>query len=154
MPQPLKAYRGRIASLQHAVLHRSSGKRRLLHGWQRKERVWMADKKVTISELSRLRHTAEPREYALAAFYPLTHSGISAHHKRAGDRLPVIEAHPLLGAAPGDNHLPSAIAAECREAAARDAITPQGERLQRLIREHGYQRSPDEPKPWKKPWDK
>jgi len=113
----------------------------------------MADKKVTISELSRLRHTAEPREYALAAFYPLTHSGISAHHKRAGDRLPVIEAHPLLTAL-CNIRAPTDIAAECREITARDAVTPQGERLQRLIREHGQQRSSDEPKHWKKPWDK
>jgi hypothetical protein len=32
--------------------------------------------------------------------------------------------------------------------------TPQVERLYRLEREHGHQRSTDEPKPWKKPWDR
>jgi hypothetical protein len=111
------------------------------------------NKKVTNPELIRLRRIIELREYALAASYPLTHSGISAHHERAVDRLPVIAAHPVLGAL-GDNHHPTDIAAECRKAAAQDAVTPQGKRLQQLIREHGNQRSPDEPKPWKKPWDK
>jgi hypothetical protein len=52
------------------------------------------DKKVTNPEILRLRRSLELREYALAAFYPLTHSGISAHHKRAADRLPVIAASP------------------------------------------------------------
>jgi hypothetical protein len=83
------------------------------------------NKKVTNPELIRLRRIIELREYALAASYPLTHSGISAHHERAVDRLPVIAAHPLLGAL-GDNHHPTDIAAECREAAAQDAVTPQG----------------------------
>jgi hypothetical protein len=59
----------------------------------------------------------------------------------------------LLGAL-GDNHHSTDIAAECRKAAAQDAVTPQGKRLQQLIREHGNQRSLDEPKPRKKPWDK
>lgn len=106
------------------------------------------DKKVTNPEQVRLRRIIELREYALAASYPLMHSGISAHHERAVDRLPVIAAGPL-----GDNH-PTDVAAECRKAAAQDAVTPQGKRLQQLIREHGDQRSLDEPKPWKKPWDK
>jgi hypothetical protein len=113
------------------------------------------EKKVTNPELIRLRGSVELREYALAAFYPLTHSGISAHHKRAVDRLPVIPAHPLTALC--NIRSPTDLAAECRDAAARDALTPQGEGLRRLLREHGYQRSPDEPnepKPWKKPWDK
>jgi hypothetical protein len=50
----------------------------------------MEDKKVTNPELLRLHRSMQLREYALAALYPLTHSGISAHHKRAVDRLPVI----------------------------------------------------------------
>jgi hypothetical protein len=49
----------------------------------------MEDKKVTTSEFIRLRRVAALRELALAEFYPLTHSGISAHHKRVVDRLPV-----------------------------------------------------------------
>jgi hypothetical protein len=32
--------------------------------------------------------------------------------------------------------------------------TPQVERLHRLVLEHAHQPSPEEPKPWKKPWDK
>ena len=118
------------------------------------------NKKVTNPELLRLHRRMQLREYALAALYPLTHSGISAHHKRAVDRRPVVTtAHPLLTALCNISS-PTDIAAECREVAARDAITPQSERLRRLIREHGYQRSsdepnePNEPKPWKKPWDK
>jgi hypothetical protein len=56
----------------------------------------MADKKVTNSEQVRQHRSIELREYALAAFFPLTHSGISAHHMRTVDRLPVKAAHPLL----------------------------------------------------------
>jgi hypothetical protein len=110
------------------------------------------DKKVTIPELIRLRRSMELREYALAAFYPRTHSGSTAHRKRAEDELPVTNAHPLLTAL-CNIHSPTDLATVCREAAARDAVTPHGER----IREHGYQRlpgDPNEPKPWKKPWDR
>jgi hypothetical protein len=107
-------------------------------------------KKVTNLELL---NGVQLREYALAASYPLTHSGISAHHKRTVDRGPESAAPPLLTAL-CNIRSPTDLAAECREVAARDALTPQGERLQRLIREHGYQRSQDEPKPWKKPWDR
>jgi hypothetical protein len=35
----------------------------------------MADEKVTNSEILRLRRRMEAREFALAAFYPQTHSG-------------------------------------------------------------------------------
>ncbi len=91
----------------------------------------MEEKKVANSERIRLRRTMELREFALAAFYPLTHSGNAAHLKRTEDALPMIPAHPLL-----------------------NRLTPQVERLLRLEREHGHQRCPDEPKPWKKPWDK
>ena len=115
----------------------------------------MADEKVTNSETARLRRAMELHEYALAAFYPLTHSGISAPRKRTKDKkLSAIDAHPLLSAL-GGNHLPpKSVAKPCGEAVARDAAAPKVERLLRHVREHSYQRSPDEPKPWKKPWDK
>jgi len=115
----------------------------------------MEEKKATNAEQIRLRRAMELHELALAAFYPLTHSGISAPRKRTKDKKPsMIDAHPLLSAL-GGNHLPPKRAAKpCSEAVACDAATPQVERLLRHVREHSYQRSPDEPKPWKKPWDK
>ena len=91
----------------------------------------MEEKKVSDSERIRLRRTMELREFALAAFYPLTHSGDAAHLKRTKDALQMIPAHPLLS-----------------------RLSPQVERLLPFEREHGHQRCPDEPKPWKKPWDK
>jgi len=48
----------------------------------------MEEKKVANSERIRLRRTMELREFALAAFYPLTHSGDAAQLKRAEDALP------------------------------------------------------------------
>jgi hypothetical protein len=48
----------------------------------------MADEKVKISELIRLHRSIEPREFALAEFYPQTHSGTAAHLKRPGDSVP------------------------------------------------------------------
>jgi hypothetical protein len=66
--------------------------------------------KVTNPKLIRLHRSLELREYALAEFYPLTHSGISAHHKRAVDRLPVIASHPLLSALGDNRHPPESIA--------------------------------------------
>ena len=111
----------------------------------------MEDKKVTRSELVRRHRSMELREYALAALYPLTHSGSTAHCKRTEDELAMLP--PLLTALCNID-LPTDIASECREATARAAVTPQAQRLQRLISEHGYQRSRDEPRPWKKPWDK
>jgi hypothetical protein len=62
---------------------------------QQKERVCMADKKVTISELIRLRRSIEPREFALAAFYPQTHSGSAAHLKHTEDSISVIPVRPM-----------------------------------------------------------
>lgn len=91
----------------------------------------MEDKKVTRPSITRLHRSTELRDFALAASYPQTHAGASAHRKRTEDELPVIVAHPLLR-----------------------RLTPEVERLLRLEREHGHKRSPDEPKPWKKPWDK
>jgi hypothetical protein len=70
----------------------------------------MEDKKVTHSEQVRLRRSIELREYALTAFYPLTHSGISAHHKRGVDRLPVIAVHPLLSRPPDNPDPPESVA--------------------------------------------
>jgi hypothetical protein len=57
----------------------------------------MADAKVRNSELIKLRLSRELREFALAAFYPQTHSGPAAHLKRAEDARPLIPSHPLLG---------------------------------------------------------
>jgi hypothetical protein len=111
------------------------------------------DKKVTNPELIRPHRSLELREYALAELYPLTRSGISAHHKRAADRLSVIAAHPLLSAL-GGQLPPESVAKPSGEAVAHGAVTPQVEQLLRHVREHRYQPSPDEPKPWKKPWDK
>jgi hypothetical protein len=111
----------------------------------------MEDKKVTNSEPLKLQRTIELREYALAAFYPLTHSGISAHHKRTVDRLPEIAAHPLLNALCDDGYPHESAAKPCCESVARATVTPQLERPQRVERERGFM---DGPKPWKKPWDK
>ncbi|MGO9992279.1 MAG: hypothetical protein ACLPTF_07170 [Steroidobacteraceae bacterium] len=55
----------------------------------------MEDKKVTNSAAIGLRRAEELREYALAAFYPLTHSGDAVHLKRAEDASPVIAEPPL-----------------------------------------------------------
>jgi hypothetical protein len=115
----------------------------------------MEDKKVPNSEQIRLRRVTELREFALAAFYPLTHSGDAVHLKRTENALAaVIPGHPLLGRLRNNRHALEGVSKPCGEAVTRGAVTPQVERLQRLEREHGYQRSPDEPKPWKKPWDK
>ena len=112
------------------------------------------DNKKRNLERIALQRSRELREYALAAFYPLTRSGISAPRKRPKDDLSVLAAHPLLSALGGEHFPPERVAEPYREAVARGAVTSQVERLLRLVREHGYQRSPDEPKPWKKPWDK
>jgi hypothetical protein len=55
----------------------------------------MADEKVTISELIRLRRSIEPPEFALAAFYPQTHSGTAAHLKRPGGSISTTPEQPL-----------------------------------------------------------
>ena len=99
----------------------------------------MEDNKRVSPEFVRQRRVIELREYALAISYPLTHSGISAHHNRTLNRLPLIAAHPRLGA------LAEAV---------QDAVTPQGKRLQHHIGEHANQPSVDEPKPGKKSSDK
>jgi hypothetical protein len=56
----------------------------------------MADEKVSISELIRLRRSIEPREFALALFYPQTHSSTAAHFKRT-EGTPSIPEQPLRG---------------------------------------------------------
>jgi hypothetical protein len=48
----------------------------------------MADEKVTISALIRLRRSMEVREFALAAFYPQALSGPAAHLKRTKEGKP------------------------------------------------------------------
>ena len=60
----------------------------------------MEDKKVTNSGAIRLRRAMELREFALAAFYPLTHAGDAAHLKRTEVALPVIAVPPLRGRPP------------------------------------------------------
>jgi hypothetical protein len=115
----------------------------------------MEEKEATNAEQIRLRRAMELHELALAAFYPLTHSGISAPRKRTKDeKLSVIAAHPLLSALGGNQLPPKSLPKACGEAVAPGAVTPQVERLLRHVSEHRYQRSPDKPKPWKKPWDK
>jgi hypothetical protein len=57
----------------------------------------MEQNKLTNPALGNSYRSTELREIALAELYPLTHSGISAHHKRAVDRLPVLAARPPLG---------------------------------------------------------
>ena len=113
----------------------------------------MADEKVE-SETVRLHRAMELHESALAAFYPLTRSAISAPHKNAADRPPVIAAHPLLSALGGSHLPPKSVAKPSGEAVAAGAVTPQVARLLRHVSERRYQRCPDEPRPWKKPWDK
>jgi hypothetical protein len=90
----------------------------------------MEARKPRNSALIRLHRTKELREFALAALYPLTHSGDAAHLKRT-ENPPPTPAHPLLR-----------------------QLSPEVERLYQLEREHRYQRSTGEPKPWKKPWEK
>ena len=115
----------------------------------------MEEKEATNAEQIRLRRAMELHELALAAFYPLTHSGISAPRKRTKDeKLSAIAAHPLLSALGGNQLPPKSLPKPSGEAVAAGAVTPQVERLLRHVSEHSYQRSPDEPKPWKKPWDK
>jgi hypothetical protein len=115
----------------------------------------MEEKEATNAEQIRLRRAMELHELEIAAFYPLTHSGVSASRKRPKDEKPsVIAVHPLLSALGGNQLPPKSIPKPCSEAVAADAVTPQVKRLLRHVSEHRYQRSSDEPKPWKKPWDK
>ena len=113
----------------------------------------MEDKKVTKSELIRHRRVKELREFALAAFYPLTHSSNAAHLRRTDDVPPAIPAHHPLSRR-RDNRCPPESAAKPNGEAVARVETPQVERPHRLEREHGHHGAPDEPKPWKKPWDK
>jgi len=107
----------------------------------------MEEKKTTNAEQIRLRLAMELHEFALAAFYPLTHSGISASRKRAKDeKVSVIAAHPLVSALGGNLLPPKSQPKLCAESVAAGAVTPQVERLLRRVSEHRYQRSPDEPK--------
>lgn len=113
----------------------------------------MEDKKVPASDQLRLRRVTELREFALAAFYPLTHSDNAAHLKRTNDVLPAIPAHHPLSRRRDNRGPPESAAKPGGETAAR-VETSQVERLHRIEREHGHHGCPDEPKPWKKPWDK
>jgi hypothetical protein len=55
----------------------------------------MADKKVSIAEFIRLRRSIEPREFALALFYPQTHSGTAAHLKRTEGPISMRPEQPM-----------------------------------------------------------
>jgi hypothetical protein len=70
----------------------------------------MADKKVTISELIRLRRSMEPREFALAAFYPQTHSGTAAHLKRTEGSISLIPVQPARSRLRDNPDLPESAA--------------------------------------------
>jgi hypothetical protein len=62
----------------------------------------MADEKATISGPLRLRRSTEPREFALAAFYPQTHSGAAAHLQRTKGLISTIPEQRLRSRL-GDN---------------------------------------------------
>jgi len=70
----------------------------------------MEDKKVTNSEAVRLRRARELREFALAAFYPLTHSGNAVHLKRNEEAPGVIPAPPLRARLPHNPEPPERVA--------------------------------------------
>jgi hypothetical protein len=60
----------------------------------------MEEEKLTNSAAIGLRRTRELREFALAASYPLTHSGDAVHLKRIEDAPPVSAVPPLRGRFP------------------------------------------------------
>ena len=70
----------------------------------------MEDKKVTNSELLRLRRTMELREFALAEFYPQSNSGTAAHRKLTDDELPLNLARPLRSRSPDNPDPPESVA--------------------------------------------
>jgi hypothetical protein len=94
--------------------------------------------------------TAPPLPYDLA-------EAVRAARRKRVDELQLGAAQPRSH---GRQHADDRTAADAdgpvqnSAAAAAGAATPHVERLQRLVREHGHQRSTAEPKPWKKPWDK
>jgi hypothetical protein len=93
--------------------------------------------------------TMPPLLYDLAA-------AIRAARRRRVEARQLGIAHPRSQRQHADDN--AAVAADdpaqSGEAVAPGAATPKVERLERLIREHGHQRSPEEPKPWKKPWER
>lgn len=70
----------------------------------------MEDKKVTNTELNRLRRSMELREFALAAFYPQSQSGAVAHRKLAEDELPVVNVPPARSRFPENPDPPENVA--------------------------------------------
>jgi hypothetical protein len=90
--------------------------------------------------------TMPPLPYDLAA-------AVRAARRKKVEALQLGIAHPRSQRQHADDN--AAVApVQSGEAVAPSAATPKVERLERLIREHGHQRSPEEPKPWKKPWEK
>jgi hypothetical protein len=95
----------------------------------------------------RLLMTMPPPPYDLA-------KAVRAARRKRVDELQLGTAHPRSH---GRQHADDKAAADADGPVQRSeagATTPHVERLERLVREHGHQRSADEPKPWKKPWDK
>jgi hypothetical protein len=88
--------------------------------------------------------------------YDLAEAVRVARQKRV-DELQLRTAHPRLH---GRQHAGGRAAADVKapahssEAVGPGAATPHVLRLHRLLREHIRQQSTDEPKPWKKPWDR
>jgi hypothetical protein len=70
----------------------------------------MEEKKVANSEIVKLRRAMELREFALAAFYPLTHAGDAVRLKRTEDAPPVIPVPPPRGALPDNPNPPGSVA--------------------------------------------
>jgi hypothetical protein len=86
--------------------------------------------------------------------YNLAEAGRAARRKMV-DELRLGIAHPQLHARQYvDDKAAAGDPVQSSQAVAPSAATPAVERPQRLAVGHGHHRSTDEPKPWKKPWDK
>jgi hypothetical protein len=122
----------------------------------------MANERVTIQELLKLRRDAALRELALAASYPQTHAVNNLHRKRTKDAVPVIPEMGWLSpsVSPEDiemhNVVNDRLAGRLQDAAlpATTAAVPIDPRQrQKRVRDDS-----DVPvsvaKSWKKPWDK
>jgi hypothetical protein len=79
----------------------------------------MADEKVMISELIRLRRSTKPCEFALAAFYPQTHSGNAAHLKRTERSISMTPEQPLRSRFRDRPHPPESVAKPWKKASDR-----------------------------------
>jgi hypothetical protein len=82
---------------------------------------------------------------------------VRAARRKMVDELRLGIAHPQLHTRQYVDDTAAAAAGapvQSSQPAAPGAATPPMERPLRLDGKHGHQRSTDEPKPWKKPWDK